>query len=228
MDREILGEALKAHPQMPALLYELCHRASLGVVNVSALQVWLRNTSRSLTVSMEPQKQLFRWQRLFERTFIECSVDTLAYPENQCNLDRIVVVPSGLSIERLLDTIQKFFPVWDITDGKLGEYIGLNDRSNECGPYVIRASNECNCQDIPSQRVGVPITLMERLLLELIVFFESGRHLDTYGWTICAGTRGKNGFCFRVCWVNGFLRIDYHPYEDEKPEYGAHVRHILQ
>jgi hypothetical protein len=37
------------------------------------------------------------------------------------------------------------------------------------------------------------ITLRERLLMEILYFKETGKHLDIIGWTICSGSRYSDG-----------------------------------
>jgi hypothetical protein len=50
----------------------------------------------------------------------------------------------------------------------------------------------------PNCDIGV--TLLERLVHGMIHFFETKKHLDEKGWTLCAGSRSADGGVPCVCW----------------------------
>jgi hypothetical protein len=51
------------------------------------------------------------------------------------------------------------------------------------------------------------ITLLERLLLELVYFLMTGEHLDTNFWTLCAGSRHSDGFVPHVHFDSASRRV---------------------
>lgn len=54
---------------------------------------------------------------------------------------------------------------------------------------------------------GEFITLRERLLLELLYFKETGKHLDIENWTLCAGSRCADGDVPGVGWDDRKLHV---------------------
>lgn len=55
------------------------------------------------------------------------------------------------------------------------------------------------------------ITLRERLLFELEYFKKEGKHLDVDNWTLCAGSRDRDGDVPRVYWSSDYrnVRVDW-------------------
>ncbi len=64
------------------------------------------------------------------------------------------------------------------------------------------------------------ITLLERLIYELLYFSETGGHLDITNWTICSGSRYSDGNVpyvnwdgksreFFVAWCRADVRSEY-------------------
>ena len=62
------------------------------------------------------------------------------------------------------------------------------------------------------------ITLFERLALGWIVFKETGKHLDPSGYTLCAGSRTRNGYVPHVFSRDGnvYVSLYYPSYHDDE------------
>ena len=53
------------------------------------------------------------------------------------------------------------------------------------------------------------VTLEERLLLEMMYFRETGKHLDIQNITLCAGSRRPRGGVPRVSWYSVGVGVDW-------------------
>ena len=94
-------------------------------------------------------------------------------------------------------------------------YIDLSKvKSDRSGDYEIKfrknieADEEwknISAEDLPKDKQF--ITLEERLLMELEYFRETGKHLDIYNWTLCAGSCGAGGYVPLVTWSNDGFRV---------------------
>lgn len=51
------------------------------------------------------------------------------------------------------------------------------------------------------------ITLLERLLLELGYFLATGKHLDVNNWTLCTGSRDRDGYVPGAGWHSDSRRV---------------------
>ena|SRR3990167_5478536 len=72
------------------------------------------------------------------------------------------------------------------------------------------------------------ISLRERLLMEIIYYKETGKHLDIDGWTICSGSRSLDGCVPNVYFAPGHdkVNVDWYHVDGSGPKVG--LRHCLQ
>lgn len=126
---------------------------------------------------------------------------------------RTVHISKGLTIKTALAECQKFFPVWRYTGKNLDEIV-TSDRTSEAS-YSIKFKNVQEADDdmqnkSASELKGVKtITLLERLVMELDYFKETGKHLDIENWTLCAGSRNSDGDVPYVYWDGDKLYVDW-------------------
>lgn len=122
-------------------------------------------------------------------------------------------IPQGATIEGVLAECKKLFPVWRYTDRNLDETI-TSERTTE-NAYTITFKNlqeadedmkSISANDIKEKGIS-GITLLERLVMELEYFKDTGNHLDIDNWTLCAGSRDSDGSVPRVDWCDGKLRV---------------------
>ncbi len=66
-----------------------------------------------------------------------------------------------------------------------------------------RSANWLRQKNIPG------ITLLERLLLELKYFLETGKHLDIQNATLCSGSRLDDGNVPYVGWDDSQLKVSW-------------------
>lgn len=190
-------------------------------------EVWLRELKKFLWQeptfagpSMELPAQLERWQALFDSAGIDCDTSKVTIPEQQPGFDRLIVVPKGLTMNQMVKIMRGKFDMWLYTDD-LDKAITKNDRSNEQSAYAIwvrdriEADEEhkrMSANDIAKAEI-VGITVLERLLYELMYFDETGKHLDIKNITLCSGSRRAGGRVPCVYWDpdNRKVDVDWYP-----------------
>lgn len=122
-------------------------------------------------------------------------------------------VPKGMTIEKALAECKRLFPVWRWTDENLDEILTSDRTAGESYQISFKANIEADeeyanksANDLKGFKT---ITLLERLLLELQYFKETGEHLDIQNWTLCAGSRSPGGFVPRVGWFDDRPYVDW-------------------
>lgn len=162
----------------------------------------------SFIVPMDTASQLTRWKDLYERHFgITLSPDFLGISDRAKGLDRLIVVAARVRVKQVFTVLGEHFTV--LSSYNDFDRAGFEDeRSNTVVPYAIWTKNhgEADKDNINKsanflKKSKVPtMTLLERLLYELMFFTETGNHLDVAHETLCAGSRDENGRVPRVLW----------------------------
>ena len=71
----------------------------------------------------------------------------------------------------------------------------------------------------PDMKIG--ITLLERIILEIKYFSETGNHLDLRGLTFCSGSRGSDGHVPSANWFGSWFRISWYGLDGSDSDYGV-------
>lgn len=127
-------------------------------------------------------------------------------------------VPEGMTLNKAIEMCKNKFRVWSFYDD-FDKSITENDRDTKKAYSVwIKANVEAdeNLKNRSSQdlnKEGIKgITLLERLLLELQYYKETGEHLDIDKATLCNGSRDVDGGVPDCSWCNvGFTVHYYYP-----------------
>ncbi|MFA4871675.1 MAG: hypothetical protein WC610_01245 [Patescibacteria group bacterium] len=160
--------------------------------------------------------QLASWKKFYQEYFgLELDPSNLKIPEQQPGFDRLIVVAKSLTPNQVYDMCAKHFPCWRYVDD-LDKAVSTNDRL-ATETYVIwvrdRAEadeeNKGKSANTLASENHKGITLMERLVLELECFSETGKHLDVKNLTLCAGSRYAGGDVPSAYWHNGRFHVDY-------------------
>lgn len=132
----------------------------------------------------------------------------------------VVMLPE-MSCAKIRDAIkQAGSGFWSWSDN-LDKVVPTNDRDpTRDGPYAIgvRATIEADEEnanktaDMLAKEGHKGMTLMERLMLELIHFLATGQHLDVINWTLCTGSRFVAGGVPGVFFDRVFGKVDVHWY----------------
>lgn len=192
--------------------------------NLSADQMhyWIRRKGRKgqlgkvLNGALAPSGgNLPDWERFLDKYFgMKLDLSGLYVPEHKFGFDRIIVVPQGLTLNRTVEVCRSKFTVYVYQDD-LDRDGTVNDRTALNGAYAIRVRNcveadeelkNLSADDLA--RMGIAgITLLERLILELKYYDETGKHLDLHNWTLCSGSRRSDGRVPSVGWSGGGLYV---------------------
>jgi hypothetical protein len=164
-------------------------------------------------------EQLDAWVKFYREVFgVELDLSKLTMPAHREGFDRLLVVAEGFSCDRVYNACKQHFACWKYTDWTLDEAVSTNDRNPASGSYAVRirerveadeelASKSAN--DLASMQIP-SITLLERLILELKYWKETGNHLDIQKVTLCAGSRNSDGDVPGVDWHDDGLHVHLH------------------
>ncbi|MFW0862488.1 MAG: hypothetical protein ACKKL6_02775 [Candidatus Komeilibacteria bacterium] len=157
------------------------------------------------------------WQEFYRKYFrITVDFSGVAIPEKLDDFTRVVFIPQGLTYADIVKVLKKKFKTWFYTE-KLDKDIKDDVRTSDKS-YAVRfrerveadeemkslSANDLKAKDINS------ITLMERLILELKYFDETGEHLDISNVTLCAGSRRSGGAVPYVYWHDDKLQVHWY------------------
>ena len=154
------------------------------------------------------------WQE-FYRKYFRMSVDfsEVAIPEDPGGFERVIFIPKGLTYADIVKVLKKKFKVYfytekldkdikdDVRTSKQSYAVRFRERVEADKEWKNTSANQLKEKGINS------ITLMERLILELKYFDETGKHLDIDNITLCAGSRRSDGVVPFVFWDDDELRV---------------------
>ena len=164
-------------------------------------KMWIRkpkDLSQALSKALYPK--LSDWQSFFQKYFdLNLDLSNLKTPPKQEGFDRLIIVPEGITPNRIYEACAKNFPCWKWTED-LDKAVVRNDReSRETYAGWVRDRRESDEEnknisaDQAKEKKIQGITLGERLIFELKYWDETGEHLDVKNLTICSGSRGSGG-----------------------------------
>jgi hypothetical protein len=158
-------------------------------------------------ILMDTQNQLERACALYAEVFgITIDPVSVVIPERQPGRDRLIVIPKSVTMNRVVEYLRTEFTVSLYTED-LDRDVTTNDRtSSETYAIwvqdVVEADEELkglSANDLAAKKIP-GVTLLERLLHEMLYFKETGKHLDLVNWTLCSGSRYSVGHVPLVDW----------------------------
>lgn len=159
------------------------------------------------------------WEEFYRKYFrLNVNLYGVTIALNPGGFDRVIFIPKGLRLNDVIKAMKKCFPILsyiDDLDRDVVENVRQSDRN-----YAIRIRERVEADEelkslsanqLKQQGVNC-MTLLERLVLELKYWSETGQHLDVQNWTLCAGSRLRNGFVPLVYWHadRSKLHIDWY------------------
>ncbi len=217
---EMLGRIVKKLVELPAeklgLLYDLLEK-----LTSSSSQQWWHELAKFLRRENPfVIKDVSDEWNDFYRKYFRFSLDFsgVYIPVNSGGFDRVIFIPKGLKLSHVLKAIREQFPAWSYTDGLDKDIIENVRRSDH--NYAIRLRERVEADEelksvsanrLKKENVNC-VTLLERLVLELKYFSETGQHLDAQNWTLCSGSRNRAGCVPCVRWNagGGELRVSWY------------------
>lgn len=164
----------------------------------AALRKQLREMFNQADLYAE-QREL--WRKFYQKHFsLDINISDVRIPDIPAEGDWfLIIVARGLTMNFVYDCMCKFFTCSKYVDD-LDAHITRNARDTKetyaiwvrigvepDEKYLGKSANQAD----PDMKIGM--TLCERMLLELVYFDETGKHLDVVGWTRCTGSRNADG-----------------------------------
>ena len=210
---------------------DLTTKLRSGALTVEEFKLFLVRQNPFVSTAnklIQPVNVIADWQEFYQDEFA-LSVDLSAIQvPGFCNgFGRILYIAQGLTAQKAYDRCAELFPCWKYIDGSLDEAVPTNDRAPKSGSYAIwirdrvEADKELKNKSANDLKAsGTPcITLLERLVLELTYFKETGKHLDIENLTMCAGSRNSYGSVPRVYWCGRKLKVGWRNAGSRSPEW---------
>ena len=155
------------------------------------------------------------WAKLYQDDFgSKVDLNKLVIPPYRYGFSRLIVVAKGVTPNRVYDVCANNFSCWRFTDDLDAAVKGRNDRE-PITDYMVwvrdRVEADGELKNLSADQLkdqNVPgITLLERILLELKFFAETGEHLDRSKITLCIGSRDSAGGVPYAFWRKGKFRV---------------------
>ncbi|HNV12463.1 MAG TPA: hypothetical protein PK686_03985 [bacterium] len=151
------------------------------------------------------------WHKIYREWFgANVDISELQVPDTY-NPEKhfLVLVAKGVTMNAVVTAMRKIFKVYLYTED-LGVGVTKNDRTTD-GTYFVLFNRNIEADeefknmsaDNLTKKGYQGITLLERLLLEVLYFSETKKHLDINNWTLCSGSRFSEGGVPCVCWLSG-------------------------
>ena len=188
------------------IVLDFANKLNNGTILPSQAKRFLRKEDPWVN-PMDTHSQLERACALYRQAFgIIINPLFVEIPKCQVGRSRLIVVPQGLTMNHVIVFFRTQFTVSLYADD-LDRAVTKNDRTNG-KTYaiwvqdVVEADEELkglSANDLAEKKIP-GITLLERLLHEVLYFSETNKHLDIENSTLCAGSRRSDGFVPAVGW----------------------------
>lgn len=184
----------------------------ITILNDTQVEYWLRHKPELkeklrevfYTITTEDHPEVRdEWQKFYKNYFgwdVDFSHVIISPKYNKGNW-RLLFIPKDISLNFAFGICEKLFLCWKDCDDLEKKVLG-NDRDNDIN-YAIWVPDEEFEPDDESYMVEFCVnlrclTLLERIILEIKYFTETGRHLNNRGQGFCYGTKGLPEI-FQVC-----------------------------
>lgn len=163
------------------------------------------------------------WKTIYCEWFdMEIDISNLQIPKNYNPKKHfLVLVDQNITMNAVVSAMRKRFSVRLYDVENLDANVKKNDRNPLNGNYVIllKKKIEADKAFLPADKLAQKrykgITLLERLLLEVLYYNETGDHLDIHNITLCSGSRDTWNGNYAVDW--GGKSLEVYPIYDKQP-----------
>ncbi len=149
------------------------------------------------------------WQKFYKTNFsLDVDFSTVIIPGCPGEQWRMVFIAKGMTMNKAFDRCKALFKSWRYNDD-LDKAIPTNTRTaSEHYAVWVRTGAEPDAEFLgkstnqadPNMKKG--ITVLERIILEIKYFSETGGHLDIKGVTFCSGSRSSGGYVPYAFWYD--------------------------
>lgn len=140
---------------------------------------------------------------------------TLVLPAQRPGFDRLIVIPQGLTIQKMFEICQTMFTSTKYIDGNLDEAIPTNDRNPTASAYAIwireRVEADEEFKNLSANQLKAQnhkgITVLEALADHAEFYARTSQHRDVQNVTLCSGSRRSSGDVPSVYWSGDFRQL---------------------
>lgn len=207
------------------------------ILNYEQIQYWLKNKDQLkkklrevFSVTDDGYTEVRTdWQK-FYKTHFNWDVDFSRVILPICPGEgwRLIIIAKGMTMNKAFDRCKALFKSWRYNDD-LDKAIPTNIRTaSEHYAVWVRTGAEPDAEFLgqstnqadPTMKLG--ITILERIILEIKYFSETGSHLDIKGLTFCSGSRGSVGGVPSAFWYGvGKFRVHWSHLDDSRSVNGV-------
>ncbi|NDW53897.1 hypothetical protein [Aliiroseovarius sp. PrR006] len=212
----------------PAEVQLLRNKLVHGIINAAEAAVFLRFSSSATAPPGTLTDQIEAWDALCRSVSIPCEPLHLAVPDFVDGFERLIIVPEQITLHQVITLLKRNMDVWvhpEIRDELDG--MDLQNRRFDHGSYTIWVREGCEAERELEHNQVPTITLMERLLLGLLRFKQSGEQLDVIGGTLCSGTRTSSGRIPYVEWSDEDTQLAISTRSDTAPASLVRPRQVI-
>lgn len=188
------------------MLADLMHKLQHGSILPEELSLFLKKQN---PFEINISRILEDWDGFYGKV-LGIKLGDIQVPDHQPGFDRLIVIAKGLTLNQALGACKERFNSWSyIDDDDFDGAVPTNDRESSKAYAIwvrdrVEADEELknkSANDLEEEGV-LGITLLERIILELKYYQETGSHLDREKITLCSGSRCSDG-CVPCCWWDG-------------------------
>ncbi len=166
---------------------------------------------RPLSASVDTTSADWRqeWERFYYEVFgLKVDLSQVEIKDDPGGLGWVVMMAQGLTLNQAYAKCRDRFPCSSVYGDDLDKAVPKNERTAETA-YSKRLRNRVEADEENKNLSANTLskqnmegnTLLERLLLELWYHWRTGGgHLDLLNWTLCSGSRNRDGSVPYVGW----------------------------
>jgi hypothetical protein len=221
MGKELIGSMPAEVEELLGMQIDFNTKLRSGALTVEEFKLFLKRQNPFASPSntlVQPVSLIADWQKFYQDEFsLTTDLSAIRVPEARNGFGRTLYVAQGVTTQKVYDRCAELFPCWKYTNESLDTAIPTNDRYPTNGSYAILVRDRVEADkehqnksaaDIKAAGI-LGIIVLERLLLELKYFRETGKHLDIENVTACTGSRSSGGSVPGVDWRGFKLRVGW-------------------
>jgi hypothetical protein len=182
------------------------------ILQKKSIRKKLREIFNETDLFVEEKEQ---WRKFYQKHFsLESNFAELFIPEKpSVGSWRLLIIAQGLTLNQVYKSMSNAFKCWKYADD-LDKSVNQNAR-NTTVAYALwvrdgvepddKYLGKSTRQADPDMKIGV--TLLERMIHEIMHFDETGTHLDIKGVTFCSGSRYSDGGVPSVYWRSDLQKV---------------------
>lgn len=157
-----------------------------------------------------------QWRKFYQKYFsLDLNFTDMVIPEKPTVGDwKLLIIAQDLTLNQIYKSMSGMFKCWKYADDldasvtknardtRTAYAVWVRDGIEPDAQYLGKSANQAD----PTMAIGM--TLLERMILEMIYFSETGKHLDIKGVTFCTGSRNSDGCVPFVDWNSVGQRVD--------------------